>query len=204
MPHNSFAPVRRVNGTESAVNMPDHEDDFIKNYTKRGKFECTTCQWSSKEERRTRAKKQRERERRSVTNCDANLTEEGTWGLSAIFRDDKGNAVAAATWKMAGFNDPAVAEAMALCYTLCFDGAGVLRFFKSLASYIDKDKRPVEEISTLKFESLRSLIIDVGIFLDMTMFLSLASEDFFRGSEASCFSESKRFRQCPSEAQMMI
>ncbi|XP_045792448.1 uncharacterized protein LOC123887209 [Trifolium pratense] len=33
----------RVNGTESAMNMGDHEDEFIKNFHKRGKFECTTC-----------------------------------------------------------------------------------------------------------------------------------------------------------------
>jgi hypothetical protein len=34
----------RVNGTESAMNMShDEEDEFIKNFHKRGKFECTTC-----------------------------------------------------------------------------------------------------------------------------------------------------------------
>jgi hypothetical protein len=47
-------------------------------------------------------------------NCDANLSNEGSWGLGAIFRDDEGQLLASATWEIPGFNDPATAEACAL------------------------------------------------------------------------------------------
>ncbi|GAU28964.1 hypothetical protein TSUD_153800 [Trifolium subterraneum] len=47
-------------------------------------------------------------------NCDANLTIEGRWGLGAIFRDEDGEVLAAATWEQPGFNDPESAEACAI------------------------------------------------------------------------------------------
>jgi hypothetical protein len=47
-------------------------------------------------------------------NIDANLTELNTWGLSAICRNDDGEVLAAATWKMTGMTDPAEAEAYGL------------------------------------------------------------------------------------------
>jgi hypothetical protein len=50
-------------------------------------------------------------------NCDANLSVDGRWGLGAIFRDEKGQVVASATWERSGFNDPATAEAFALYLT---------------------------------------------------------------------------------------
>ncbi|GAU42980.1 hypothetical protein TSUD_188530 [Trifolium subterraneum] len=46
-------------------------------------------------------------------NCDANLAKEGCWGLGAAFRDSEGALVAEATWEMAGYGDPILAEARA-------------------------------------------------------------------------------------------
>jgi hypothetical protein len=50
-------------------------------------------------------------------NSDANLSFDGWWGLGAIFRDDSGEILASATWRVPGFNDPTTAEACALYLT---------------------------------------------------------------------------------------
>jgi hypothetical protein len=50
-------------------------------------------------------------------NCDANLSNEGSWGLGAIFRDEEGQILASATWEIPGFNDPTTAEACALYFS---------------------------------------------------------------------------------------
>jgi hypothetical protein len=47
-------------------------------------------------------------------NCDANLTRSERWGLGTICRDSNGELAAAATWEMAGANEPTLAEAYAL------------------------------------------------------------------------------------------
>lgn len=53
-------------------------------------------------------------------NSDANLMEEGFWGLGAVCRYADGEVLAAATWKTKGFMHPATAEAMALYTTMEF------------------------------------------------------------------------------------
>jgi hypothetical protein len=50
-------------------------------------------------------------------NSDANLSIDGWWGLGAILRDELGEILASATWRILGFNDPATAEACALYFT---------------------------------------------------------------------------------------
>ncbi|MCI05439.1 G-box binding factor bZIP transcription factor [Trifolium medium] len=47
-------------------------------------------------------------------NSDANLSKEGRWGLGAVCRDFEGHLLAAGTWNLPGFDDPATAEACAL------------------------------------------------------------------------------------------
>ncbi|KAK2395425.1 hypothetical protein QL285_057163 [Trifolium repens] len=47
-------------------------------------------------------------------NSDANLAQDGYWGLGAICRDNRGQILAAATWSMHGMADPVLAEAQAL------------------------------------------------------------------------------------------
>lgn len=53
-------------------------------------------------------------------NCDANLQHHGWWGLGTMIRDQAGQAMAAATWKVKGFEDATLAEAHALLATVCF------------------------------------------------------------------------------------
>jgi hypothetical protein len=53
-------------------------------------------------------------------NTDVNLSEEKTWGLGALCRDESGEVFAAATWHMEGFNEPAVAEAYGIYLALEF------------------------------------------------------------------------------------
>jgi hypothetical protein len=50
-------------------------------------------------------------------NSDANLSIDGWWGLGAILRDELGEILASATWRIPGFNDPTTAEACALYFT---------------------------------------------------------------------------------------
>ncbi|MCI48549.1 hypothetical protein A2U01_0069792, partial [Trifolium medium] len=38
-------------------------------------------------------------------NCDTNLSVADTWGLGAVIRDEDGEVMVAATWKMHGFDD---------------------------------------------------------------------------------------------------
>jgi len=45
---------------------------------------------------------------------DANLARSVTWDLGAIYRDSNREVLASATWTMRGFEDPTMAEAMAL------------------------------------------------------------------------------------------
>jgi hypothetical protein len=45
-------------------------------------------------------------------NCVANLSVAGTWGLGAVIGDEDEEVMAAATWKMCGFDGAATAEAM--------------------------------------------------------------------------------------------
>jgi hypothetical protein len=54
---------------------------------------------------------------RIKANSDANLSVDGSWGLGAIFRDDEGQILASATWKLPGFADPSTAEACTLYFT---------------------------------------------------------------------------------------
>ncbi|KAK2442832.1 hypothetical protein QL285_013988 [Trifolium repens] len=51
-------------------------------------------------------------------NCDANLSIDGWWGLGAVFRDENGEILASATWRLPDFNDPSTAEACALHNTV--------------------------------------------------------------------------------------
>ncbi|MCI22563.1 hypothetical protein A2U01_0043739, partial [Trifolium medium] len=51
-------------------------------------------------------------------NSDANLAEEGRWGLGAVYRDSNGEILAAATWDTSGAMDPTMAEAKALYNTM--------------------------------------------------------------------------------------
>ncbi|MCI00203.1 heat shock transcription factor, partial [Trifolium medium] len=53
-------------------------------------------------------------------NSDANLSREGRWGLGAACRDSEDRLLAAATWEIPGFDDPATAEACALYYDVRF------------------------------------------------------------------------------------
>jgi len=53
-------------------------------------------------------------------NTDANLSEEKTWGLGALYRDASREVVAAATWRMHGFYEPTVAEAYGIYLALEF------------------------------------------------------------------------------------
>jgi hypothetical protein len=55
---------------------------------------------------------------RIKANSDANLSIDGWWGLGAIFRDDSGDILASATWRVPGINDPSMAEACALFFTV--------------------------------------------------------------------------------------
>jgi hypothetical protein len=55
---------------------------------------------------------------RIKANSDANLSIEGWWGLGAIFRDDSGDILASATWRVPGLNDPSTTEACALFFTV--------------------------------------------------------------------------------------
>jgi hypothetical protein len=49
---------------------------------------------------------------------DANLSHDGYWGLGAIFCDEQGQLLAAATWKYPGGDDSAMAEALELYNTI--------------------------------------------------------------------------------------
>lgn len=53
-------------------------------------------------------------------NCDANLQQHGWWGLGTMIRDSVGQAMAAAAWKLKGFEDATLAEAHALLTTVRF------------------------------------------------------------------------------------
>jgi hypothetical protein len=55
---------------------------------------------------------------RIKANSDANLSIDGWWGLGAIFRDESGDILASATWRVPGINDPSTAEACALFFTV--------------------------------------------------------------------------------------
>jgi len=49
-------------------------------------------------------------------------------------------------------------------------------FFKCSTPYIERNLRDVGEVSSHYFESLRSLVIDVGVFLDMVIVIERSFE----------------------------
>jgi hypothetical protein len=53
-------------------------------------------------------------------NCDVNLSHEGIWGLGDVVHDSNDIVLAATTWQMKGFDDPAAAEAMAMAKAMEF------------------------------------------------------------------------------------
>lgn len=62
-------------------------------------------------------------------NTDANLSQEGIWGLGAICRDSFGNVLAATTWKREGANEPTEAEAFAMYSAMEFAAQNGFFFF---------------------------------------------------------------------------
>jgi hypothetical protein len=53
-------------------------------------------------------------------NSDANLVIDGRWGLGVACRNYQGELLAAATWEVPGYNEPALAEAFALYKAVLF------------------------------------------------------------------------------------
>jgi hypothetical protein len=81
-------------------------------------------------------------------NTDANLSQEGIWGLGAICRNSSGDVLAAATWKREGANEPTEAEAFAIYSAMEF--AAQSGFFdvifetdsEKLVRYLTKEEIP--------------------------------------------------------------
>lgn len=53
-------------------------------------------------------------------NSDANLQEQGWWGLGTVIRDSQGLIMAAATWKVTGSENAAMAKAFGILATMIF------------------------------------------------------------------------------------
>jgi hypothetical protein len=51
-------------------------------------------------------------------NSDADLSVHGIWGLGAIFKNDEGLVMLAATWSLAGCQDPVMAEVYGFLLTM--------------------------------------------------------------------------------------
>jgi len=64
---------------------------------------------------------------------------------------------------------------------------GVLNFLKSSTLYIFKNLRDVGEVSSHNLESIRSVIIDVGIFLDLVNVIESLFEIPLLQMELPCF-----------------